>query len=184
MPGRRQAYLSQYGQAQQLSSTFVCLQYCQGPPKQTGGWTTPGLSEPLLGHAQQLSSTFVCLQYFQGPAEQIGDWTASGLPEPLFGHAQQLSYQIRFLVTLSSSHRRLFACSIAKGLQSKLVAGRRQAYLSRFLVTLSDERLLNAGMHMGVISSMQELRFQVSAWLCSNYSTTSVYRQAGLHAWG
>jgi hypothetical protein len=86
------------------------------------------------------------------------------------------------MVKRSSCHRRLFACSIAKGLQSKLVAGRRQAYLSRFLVTLSDERLLNAGMHMGVISSMQELRFQVSAWLCSNYSTTSVCRQAGMHA--
>jgi len=138
VPGRRQAYLSQYGQAQQLSSTFVCLQYCQGPPKQTGGWTTPGLSEPLLGHAQQLSSTFVCLQYCQGPAEQAGGWTASGLPEPLFGHAQQLSYQSRFLVTRSSCHRRLFACSISKGLQSKLVTGRHQACLNHFLVTLSS----------------------------------------------
>ncbi|KAF5828785.1 hypothetical protein DUNSADRAFT_17090 [Dunaliella salina] len=49
---------------------------------------------------------------------------------------------------------------ISKGMRTKLEQGRRKAYMSRFLCALSDERLLNAGLHTGIFANIDALRLQ------------------------
>lgn len=55
----------------------------------------------------------------------------------------------------------LAVCSVSKSIRAKLESGKRQAYLSRFLCLLSDQRVLQTGKHQGVISSIQALKLQV-----------------------
>eukprot|EP00983_Pelagomonas_calceolata_P097848 1158286-Pelagomonas_calceolata.AAC.3 len=57
---------------------------------------------------------------------------------------------------------------ISKGVRTKLEQGRRKAYMSRFLCALSDQRLLNAGLHTGIVANIDTLRLQVLTMFTNN----------------